>query len=75
RYYGLFRDIKPMQDYINFAENRMGNMMGSFKAMFEEDSVLNIDEFIEQMALDNAIVKVRPGALKEGKIQFMNNQA
>ncbi|WP_456237265.1 portal protein, partial [Helicobacter labacensis] len=33
------------------------------------------DEFIEQMALDNAIVKVRPGALKEGKIQFMNNQA
>ncbi|TSA78867.1 portal protein, partial [Helicobacter mehlei] len=60
---------------MNYAENRMGNMMGSFKAMFEEDGVLNIDEFIEQMGLDNAIVKVRPGALKEGKIQFMNNQA
>lgn len=74
-YYGLFRDVKPMQDYINYAENRMGNMMGSFKAMFEEDGVLNIDDFIEQMSLDNAIVKVRPGALKEGKIQFMNNQA
>ncbi|WP_163565137.1 portal protein [Helicobacter suis] len=74
-YYGLFRDIKPMQDYINYAENRMGNMMGSFKAMFEEDSVLNIDEFVENMALDNAIVRVRPGALKDGKIQFMNNQA
>ncbi len=23
-YYGLFRDIKPMQDFINYAENRMG---------------------------------------------------
>ncbi|BDQ28970.1 hypothetical protein ASB7_08070 [Helicobacter ailurogastricus] len=75
RYYGLFRDIKPMQDYINYAENRMGNMMGSFKAMFEEDSVVNIDEFVETMSLDNAIVKVRPGALRDNKIQFMNNQA
>ncbi|BAO97544.1 hypothetical protein NY40_0525 [Helicobacter pylori NY40] len=28
-YYGLFRDIKPMQDFINYAENRMGNMMGN----------------------------------------------
>ncbi|WP_240329539.1 portal protein, partial [Helicobacter suis] len=74
-YYGLFRDIKPMQDYINYAENRMGNMMGSFKAMFEEDSVLNIDEFVTNMALDNAIVRVRPGALKDNKIQFLNNQA
>ncbi|WP_459177882.1 portal protein, partial [Helicobacter felis] len=74
-YYGLFRDIKPMQDYINYAENRMGNMMGSFKAMFEEDGVSDMDEFVENMSLDNAIVKVRPGALKDGKIQFMNNQA
>ncbi len=44
RYYGLFRDIKPMQDYINFAENRMGNMMGSFKAMFEE--LLGVAKFL-----------------------------
>ena len=75
QYYGLFRDIKPMQDYINFAENRMANMMGSFKAMFEEDSVVNIDEFIENMSLDNSVVKVRSGALKDGKIQFMQHHS
>ncbi|WP_104761453.1 portal protein [Helicobacter cetorum] len=74
-YYGLFRDIKPMQDFINYAENRMGNMMGSFKAMFEEDAVIDIDEFVETMSLDNAIARVRPNALKDNKIQFMNNQA
>ncbi|PUD87816.1 portal protein [Helicobacter pylori] len=74
-YYGLFRDIKPMQDFINYAENRMGNMMGSFKAMFEEDAVVDIAEFVETMSLDNAIAKVRPNALKDNKIQFMNNQA
>ncbi|MGL2526120.1 portal protein [Helicobacter pylori] len=74
-YYGLFRDIKPMQDFINYAENRMGNMMGSFKAMFEEDAVVDVAEFVETMSLDNAIAKVRPNALKDHKIQFMNNQA
>ncbi len=74
-YYGLFRDIKPMQDLINYAENRMGNMMGSFKAMFEEDAVVDVAEFVETMSLDNAIAKVRPNALKDNKIQFMNNQA
>ncbi|WQV34701.1 phage portal protein [Helicobacter pylori] len=74
-YYGLFRDIKPMQDFINYAENRMGNMMGSFKAMFEEDTVVDVAEFVETMSLDNAIAKVRPNALKDNKIQFMNNQA
>ncbi|WRD02621.1 phage portal protein [Helicobacter pylori] len=73
-YYGLFRDIKPMQDFINYAENRMGNMMGSFKAMFEEDAVIDVAEFVETMSLDNAIAKVRPNALKDNKIQFINNQ-
>lgn len=75
QYYGIFRDIKPMQDYINYAENRMANMMGSFKALFEDDAVLNTEEFIEQMALDNAVVKVRSGALKSNKIQFLQHHA
>ncbi|MFQ6341371.1 portal protein [Campylobacter sp. VTCC 70190] len=72
-WYGLFRDIKPMQDYINFAENKMGNMLGSFKALFESDAVLNTEEFVENIALDNAVLKVNPNALKENKIQFINH--
>ena len=72
-WYGLFRDIKPLQDYVNFAENRMANMMGSLKAFFEEDAVLNAEEFINEASLDNAIVKVRSGALKENKFQFIQH--
>lgn len=72
-WYGIFRDIKPLQDYVNFAENRMANMMGSMKAFFEEDAVLNAEEFIEQASFDNAIVKVRSGALKENKFQFIQH--
>lgn len=74
-WYGIFRDIKPLQDYINFAENRMANMMGSLKAFFEEDAVLNAEEFIAQASLDNAIVKVRSGALRENKMQFIQHHA
>ncbi|STP14330.1 portal protein [Helicobacter cinaedi] len=40
--------------------------------MFEEDAVSNIEDFIENMSLDNSVVKVRSGALKDGKIQFYN---
>ena len=74
-FYGLFRDIKPLQDYINIAENRQANMMGSMKVFFEEDAVINRDEFIEGASLDNAVVSVAPGALRDGKIQFIQSHA
>ncbi|PZT48185.1 portal protein [Helicobacter valdiviensis] len=72
-WYGLFRDIKPLQDYINFAENRMANMMGSFKAFFEEDAVINAESFANEASLDNAVVKVANGAIREGKIHFVEH--
>ena len=75
RWYGLFRDIKPLQDFINFAENRAVNMLGSYKALFEDDAVLDTEEFVSSMSLDNAVVKVRSGALKENKIQFIKHNA
>ncbi|WP_156471906.1 portal protein [Helicobacter himalayensis] len=75
QYYGLFRDLKPIQDYINFAENKMANMMGTIKALYEIDAVNDIDEFVENISLDNAIVGVRSGSLKENKIQFVQHHA
>ena len=74
-WYGIFRDIKPMQDYINFAENKMGNMLGSFKALFESDAVNDADEFIESISLDNSVVRVAPNALAGNKIQFVKHHA
>ncbi|WP_104722799.1 portal protein [Helicobacter mesocricetorum] len=74
-WYGLFRDIKPLQDYINFAENRMANMMGSFKAFYEEDAVINAEEFAGEASLDNAIVKVANGAIRDGKIHFVQHHS
>lgn len=75
QYYGLFRDLKPIQDYINFAENKMANMMGTIKALYEIDAVDDIDEFVDNISKDNAIVSVRSGSLKENKIQFVQHHA
>lgn len=75
QWYGLFRSIKALQDYINLAENRMLNMMSSMKIFYEEDAVLNPDDFMEQAALDNAVVPVKSGTLQNKKIEFVQHQA
>ena len=75
QWYGMFRDIKPLQDYINFAENKIINMMGSFKAFVEEGAYANQEEFIHQASTDNAIVFLQEGALKEKKIEFVQHHA
>lgn len=73
KWYGLFRDIKPLQDYINFTENKLANMMGSFKAFYESGAIVDKTRFIEEASLDNAIVEVRDGALKDGRLQFVQH--
>ena len=74
-WYGLFRDIKPIQDYINYAENKMANMLGTIKALYEIDAVEDQEEFVKDIAKDNAVVGVRTDALRENKIQFIQHHA
>ncbi len=54
-YYGLFRDIKPMQDFINYAENRMGNMMGLADERLEINEVhlIKQNETIQALELES----------------------
>lgn len=75
RWYGIFRDIKPLQDFINFTENKIANMMGTLKAFYEESAVLDSEEFAANASKDNAIIKVRDNALKENKIHFVQHHA
>lgn len=75
KWYGLFRNIKSLQDYINLAENRMLNMMSSMKIFYEEGAVFDADDFVNSASADNAIVKVQQGALESKKIHFVQHQA
>lgn len=75
-WYGIFRDLKPVQDYINIAENRMANMLGgSVKAFVEESAILDLEDFADRLADDNVVIRVRDQALRENKIQFIQHNA
>ncbi|WP_201273958.1 portal protein [Helicobacter sp. MIT 11-5569] len=69
-FYGLFRDIKPLQDYINFAENRMVNMLGSFKVFYESGAVLDKEDFVSSASLDNSFTEINDGGLE--KLKFVD---
>ena len=74
RWYGFFRNLKPQIDFINFAENRMANMIGSSKILYESDAVDDADTFAKEINIDNAVVRVKNGALADKKIEIVNNQ-
>lgn len=69
-WYGIYRNIKPLQDYINLAENRTANMMGSTKVIFEKGAVRDANEFARNVSKDNSVTEVNSGALSRGMIRF-----
>ncbi|MBE3022738.1 portal protein [Campylobacter sp. 7477a] len=73
-WYGFFRNLKPQIDFINFAENRMANMIGSTKIFYESGAVDDAESFAKQANLDNAVVRVRDNALSNKKIEIVSNQ-
>lgn len=72
-WYGIFRNMKPQLDFVNFAENRMANMIGSTKVIYEEGAVDDPINFAQEVNKDNAVVKVKDGSLATGKIQVSNH--
>ena len=72
-FYGVFRNVKPHQDYVNFAENRMANMIGSQKILYEMSAVDDAQQFANSVSLDNSVTPVRDGALSNNRIRFENH--
>ena len=60
KYWGLYRDIMPIQDHINYAKLRLQNMLANNKTLVNKGAL--IDEDIrglnEEWSLDNAVVMV-----------------
>lgn len=72
---GLFHDIKPIQDSINFKHLRIANMLGSVKVLYESDAVEDADAFADEYSKDDAVVPVRPGSISGGKIKEIKHGA
>lgn len=73
--YGWFRDIKPIQDALNFAMLRIQNMLGGHKIIVEEDAVDDFGVFKQQYSVDNGVVVVRAGSIMARKIMEINKVA
>jgi len=58
-YRGLFHDIKPIQDSINFKHLRIDNMLGSHKLLLGTGAVDDVDDFAEEYSEDDAVVAVK----------------
>jgi len=60
KYWGLYKDILPLQDHINYAKLRLQNMLANNKTLVQKDALIDndIEKFNEEWAYDNAVVMV-----------------
>ena len=60
RYWGLYRDVMPIQDHINYAKLRLQNMLANNKTLINKQALINedIEQFNSEWSLDNATVMV-----------------
>lgn len=60
KYWGLYRDVIPLQDNINYAKLRLFNMISTNKTLVNRGAIHDedIENFIDQYSMDNAIVMV-----------------
>ncbi len=65
-WYGLFKDIVPIQDSINFAKLRLFNILGNVKLLLGPNAVEDVEEFKEEWSEDDAAVEVTdPNRIRE----------
>ncbi|WP_456403216.1 portal protein [Hydrogenimonas sp.] len=57
-HYGIFNDIIPLQDAINYAKLRLQNMLGSVKILVEKNAVDDVYNFTMEYREDDAVVEV-----------------
>ncbi|MBE0498569.1 MAG: hypothetical protein IBX43_04930 [Campylobacterales bacterium] len=60
KYWGLYRDVMPIQDHINYAKLRLQNMMANNKTLINKSALIDedIEQFNEEWSMDNATVMV-----------------
>lgn len=60
KYWGLYRDVMPIQDSINYAKLRLQNMMSSTKTLISRGSLIDedIESFRDEYSQDDAVVMV-----------------
>lgn len=60
KYWGLYRDIMPIQDHINYSKLRLQNMLANNKTLVNKGAIVDEDivQFNEEFSMDDATVMV-----------------
>lgn len=60
KYWGLYKDVMPLQDAINYAKLRLQNMLANNKTYVNKSALIDedIEQFNEENSLDNATIMV-----------------
>ena len=58
-HFGIFKDIIPLQDAINYARLRLQNMLGSVKIILGQNNVDDVWEFALQYREDDSVTEVK----------------
>lgn len=77
KYWGLYRDVMPLQDNINYAKLRLFNMIGTSKTLVGRGAIQNddIETFAAEFSDDSATVLVEdPNLIKDVKMQSQIQQ-
>ncbi len=77
KYWGLYRDIMPLQDNINYAKLRLFNMIGTSKTLVERGGIQDddIERFDSEFSSDSATVLVEDiNKIKDVKMQSQIQQ-
>lgn len=72
KYWGLYKDIMPLQDNINYAKLRLFNMIGTSKTLVQRNALIDddLDSFKSEYSVDSAIVMVEDlNGIKDVRMQ------
>ena len=68
QYAGMYKDVLPLQDALNFAKLKIWHKLGNVKVLVQRDAVEDIMVFKDEYSLDDSITEVEDiGGIKEIK--------
>lgn len=73
KHYGFFREVKSLQDFINYAENRQINMLRSNVIMYEAGTLKDPRGVQEVLLREKGAIEVQTGALGGGRFKILDN--
>ena len=60
KYWGLYRDVMPIQDHINYSKLRLQNMLANNKMLINKSALIDedVEQFRDEYSLDDSITLV-----------------